>query len=393
MKVRTKYIIPVLITLVLLAVAQAVSPKKTDWSLSFSNRDKKPFGSYIIYRMLPELFPGSRINTALRPLFNTLKDNRDSNSVYIIINDKFDPGRGDLNVLMDFVKRGNDVFISASRLGETFSDTLKAGRTLIFPGNFVESNFTNKNLRNPKPYLFRCAGESFYFDGFDTSSAVVLGQGKNGDADFIKLNCGRGNFYLHSLPEAFSNYSILDSLDADYIYKALSYLPTGGKVYWDEYYKKGAESMKGPLQFVLSTEPLRWAYYILLLSVVLYIIFAGRRRQRVIPVIKPPANSTLEFINIVGSLYFQQGNHKNIARKKITYFLDQVRVRYLIKTDEINAETISRISAKSGLALDDVKEIFGYIDFIDQSPKLDKKALHKLNSLIDSFYKRAGIHG
>lgn len=393
MKGRAKYIIPLALTLALLVVAQAVSPKKTDWSLSFSGGHKKPFGSYIIFRVLPELFPGSRINTAIHPLYNTLKENEDSGSVYIIINDVFDPGRGDLKAMLDFVRRGNNVFIAASKFGDIVSDTLKAGHTIVLQGDIIESNFTNKNLRSPELYSFKSAGQSSYFLDFDTSSAVVLGTGKRGYADFLKLDFGQGHVYLNSLPGAFTNYSILDPTDADYIYKAFSYLPAGGRVYWDEYYKKGFESMRGPLQFILSTEPLRWAYYALLLSILLYIIFAARRRQRIIPVIKPLQNSTLEFINTVGSLYFQQGDHKNIARKKITYFLDQVRTRYMIKTGELNDETLSRISQKSGLALDEVKELFGYMDFVEKSPVLDKKELHKLNTLIDSFYKRAGIHG
>lgn len=393
MKGYKKYIIPLLVTLVLFAVAEFVSPGKTDWSLSFSRDDKKPFGSYIVSRVLPELFPDSKIQTSIRPVYNTLKDQEDTNSVYIIINDKFEPGEMDLKALMDFVRRGNNVFISASKFGKNISDSLKLGYTLSLPaGKYIISNFTNTNLRSYRPYMFKGKGESFSFPHFDTSASIVLGKGERESADFLKISLGRGNFYLNSLPVAFTNYSILDSLNADYIYKAFSYLPSNGKVYWDEYYKAGRDHMKGPFQFIISTEALSWAYNTLLFSIILYIIFAGRRRQRIIPVMKTPANSTLEFVSTVGSLYYQQGDHKNIAAKKITYFLDQVRSRYMIKTDELNDETLGRISARSGIEAHEVKELFGYIGFINASPKIKKEELHKLNTLIESFYKKAGIH-
>src|SRR5205085_7557129 len=130
----------------------------------------------------------------------------------------------------------------------------------------------------------------------------------------------KGNFYLCSTPVFFSNIQLLTLCNNDFAYKALSYLPIND-IIWDEYQKQGAEGEDSLLRAVLAHESLKWAYYIALGSVVLFIIFEAKRRQRIIPIIEPLANSTLEFTRTLGNLYLSKGDHKNIAAKKIQYFL------------------------------------------------------------------------
>ena len=170
-------------------------------------------------------------------------------------------------------------------------------------------------------------------------------------------------------------------------------MPVSKTVFWDEYYKTGRAAVRTPLRFILSTQPLRWAYYILIFSILIYIIFEGKRKQRIIPEINPLQNSTLEFAGIIGKLYYQRKNHKNITEKKIRYFLDQIRSRYYIRLDEFNDETLEKISRRSGVELKEVKSIFKYINYIEIIPKVKGKELKHINSLIESFYKKAGIYG
>jgi hypothetical protein len=151
--------------------------------------------------------------------------------------------------------------------------------------------------------------------------------------------------------------------------------------------------VRTPLKYILSREPLKWAYYISIFSIIVYIIFQGKRKQRVIPVITPLKNTTLEFVKIVGKLYFQQKDHKNIAQKKINFFLDYLRSRYMVKTDELNPETVEKISLKSGIDKTEVKNIFNYINYIDICKRIKEEELQKINFLIETFYKKTGVYG
>lgn len=51
-----------------------------------------------------------------------------------------------------------------------------------------------------------------------------------------------------------------------------------------------------------------------------------------------PKNTTLEFVKTVGNLFYRTQNHKNIAHKKITYFLNYLRTHYRLDTSHFNEE-------------------------------------------------------
>ena len=394
MKKYSKFIIFFLFTFLLFIIVRITEPRGIDWSLSFSKDDKIPYGSYILYNVLPEVFPNENIQISQYPVYNILKDKDYTNSDYIFINNTFAPDELDTKELLNYVSEGNNVFIAANFIRGKLSDTLKVVTNLSYIGNdSIKVNFSNIELKNDIPYAFKDSPLDYSFTDFDTAETVALGFNSDKKTNFIKMKFGKGNFYLNAVPIAFTNYNILDSLNSAYVFKSLSYLPANKTVFWDEYYKTGRNAVRTPLRFILSTQPLRWAYYILIFSILVYIIFEGKRKQRIIPEINKLQNSTLEFAGIIGKLYYQQKNHRNIAEKKIHYLLDQIRSRYYIRLDEVNDETFEKISKRSGVELKEVKSIFKYISYIEILPKVKEKELKHINLLIESFYKKAGIYG
>ena len=394
MRKYSKFIIFLILTFLLFVVVRITEPKGIDWSLSFSKDDKIPYGSYILYQLLPELFPKEEIQVSQYPAYNILKEEEYSNSIYIFINNTFAPDELDTKELLDFVNEGNNVFIAANFIRGKLADTLNVQTSLYYIGNdSVKINFSNLELKNDQPYTFKNSPLDYYYSNFDTLKSVELGFNAGNKTNFLKIKFGKGYFYLNAVPIAFTNYNILDSLNSNYLFKALSYLPLGNKIFWDEYYKNNKAAIRTPLRFILSAQPLKWAYYILIFSIITYIIFEGKRKQRIIPEIKPLQNTSLEFAGIIGKLYYQQKNHKNIAEKKINYLIDQIRSRYSVRLDEADEETLEKISRKSGIELKEIKSIFKYINYISIRPQIKEKELKHINSLIESFYKKAGIYG
>ncbi|MGA9293366.1 MAG: DUF4350 domain-containing protein [Ignavibacteriaceae bacterium] len=394
MKKYSKFIIFFLLTFLLFIIVRITEPKGIDWSLSFSKDDKIPYGSFILYNVLPELFPDENIRIPQYPVYNILKDKAYKNSNYIFINNTFAPDELDIKELLDYVSEGNNVFVAANFIRGKLSDTLKVATNLSYIGNdSIKVNFSNSELKNDFPYVFKDSPLDYFFTDFDTAKTIALGFDNDNKTNFIKIKFGKGNFYLNAVPIAFTNYNMLDSLNSGYVFKSLSYLPVSKTVFWDEYYKTGRGSVRTPLRFILSTQPLKWAYYLLIFSILFYIIFEGKRKQRIIPEINPLQNSTLEFAGIIGKLYYHRKNHKNIAEKKIRYLLDQIRSRYYIRMDEITEDTIEKISIRSGVELKEVKSIFKYISYIEILPKVKEKELKHINLLIESFYKKEGIYG
>ncbi len=65
---------------------------------------------------------------------------------------------------------------------------------------------------------------------------------------------------------------------------------------------------------------MRWAWFLALTLVVLYIIVYARRQQRAIPVVAPPRNATRDLVHTIGRLYWHKGDHADLARKMIAHF-------------------------------------------------------------------------
>ena len=78
---------------------------------------------------------------------------------------------------------------------------------------------------------------------------------------------------------------MLDGDNAAYLFRLLSHLK-GLPVVRTEAYGAGAQVEVSPFRYFLSQRPLRWALYLTMLVLVLFMVFTARRRQRAIPVIR-----------------------------------------------------------------------------------------------------------
>src|SRR6476661_1712372 len=107
----------------------------------------------------------------------------------------------------------------------------------------------------------------------------------------------------------------------------------------------------------------------------IYVFFEMKRRQRIIPIITPLKNTTVEFIRTVATVYFQQKDNRSIATKKITYFLEFIRNKYFIATTTFDEQFIEQLSRKSGVPRDDVKQLVQLMAEAQNPPQLSDKFL------------------
>ena len=112
-----------------------------------------------------------------------------------------------------------------------------------------------------------------------------------------------------------------------------------------------------------------------------------KRKQRVINIVKPNANTTVTFTETVGRLYLQKKNNSHIAEKMITYFYEHVRKKYFIGTAIINDEFINSLSGKSGVSKEKTQQLFSLIERIQSDENVDDTELLLLNTEIENFYK------
>ncbi len=396
MRKNIKFLIPLFVTLFLLIILKSIQPEAINWEESYTSKDKIPFGCYVIHDLLGEIFPGSGVNikTADLPVYNTLKNKIRINTNYIFINNLFNPDRLDTEMLLNFANAGNNVFICASWFGENFQDSLGFH---VYYSFFEEEdssviNFTDEAIKNGSGYKFKEGYSGSYFVDYDTLKATVLAIDSSGNNVFFRMKYGKGNIYLSAIPAAFSNYYILKNETNEFAFKSLSYL-TVQDVIWDEYYKAGNKYNSTPLRFIISQSALAWAYYLILVGIILFIIFYGRRRQRRIPIIKPYENTTLEFVSIVGNLYYQQNNHSIIAKKNSLFFFDYLRNKYFLQTNELNNQGIKVLSEKTNYPFGKLKSLIQSLKGTFSRNNITDSELIFLNNRIEDFYKKTGKYG
>ncbi len=393
MKGYRRFIIAFSLLLALYVIAEMNRPKPVDWRISLSKDDKSPYGSYILYQQLKDIFPKAAIQSFRKPVYNQVNNTLDSNTAYLLIEPSLEFTKDDMNELLNYVVAGNYVFISSQEFGRTLMDTLKFRTSRRFDFEKKDSvtiNFTNTALHEKVNYGFNRLTLDGYFKEIDTGYSVILGNNQLKDVNFIKVAYGDGAFFVHTAPLCFSNYFMLKNNNDSYPAKALSYLPkTVKQVYWDEYYKLGPDGSDNPLRFILSNQWLKWAFRISLVSIILFVFFEMKRRQRVIPVIPPLRNSTLDFVQTVGNVYFNQHNNKNIALKKINYFLEYVRSGFYISTSLLNEEFIQLLSKKTAVPEATTSQLVNLIHQINITEQISDHDLLELNHQIDSFYAKA----
>jgi hypothetical protein len=201
---------------------------------------------------------------------------------------------------------------------------------------------------------------------------------------------------------AFTNYFLLSGRNKEYYEDVLSVIsPSTKKVVWDEYFltkrtaqQDPANTRKGWLGTLLATEnaagkkSFAAGFWILVLLLLVYVLMEMRRKQRYIPVIKKPANDSLDFVKTIGRLYYDKGDHKNLCRKMSAYFLEHVRNRYKLATYELNEEFVQNLKFKTGVNEEELRSIVFFIRDIDMHPAMTEHQLAYFHKQLESFYNK-----
>ena len=122
----------------------------------------------------------------------------------------------------------------------------------------------------------------------------------------------------------------------------------------------------------MSQPPLAWSMWILLSLFALIYLLGTKRRQRLIPVIPPLKNSSLDFVKTIGQLYYQKRDHRNLALKISTHFLDYIRTRYNIPTSHLNEHFIDRLSFNAGVEKQEVEKIITAIHLVNMAERISE---------------------
>lgn len=393
-KKNWKYFIPLVLVLVGFIYLQMNAPKPINWSKTFLQKDKIPFGSKALYDLLEQSAFKDRITSNRKNIYQSFDEKFLSKptSSYIFLNNDLAFDEIESKLLLNYVSKGNTAFMAFNNLDGLIKDTLNIETNIEFSYFTPDTKgpayeiYYHKNQKDEKKYDYPSGITPVYFTSFDTSAAKVIACSKNNDAIFISCTFGKGTFYLLSTPEVLTNFTIANKPSKQFAYTCLSYLNTP-EIIWDEHYKTHQTHVDSELQFIFKNDSLYAAYCVTLIATLFFMFFNMRRKQRAIPIIEPPSNSSVDFVKVIGNVYFNSKNHKIIAEEKINAFLEMIRSKFQVNTRLFDDAFITRVSKLSGIPLEEIKDLFNFIDQIQFSKSINEQTLIDLNTRIEKFHK------
>lgn len=283
--------------------------------------------------------------------------------------------------LLYFVEEGNTVFISSTTMSDVLKDSLNFD---IMLRNHIETKLKSTLVNSSTNFELDKGASDYYFSKFDKNTTTILGNIHDEKyilPNFIEIKRGEGKFILHLQPIAFTNYYLLEN-NYKYIESVCSHIDSE-TIYWSVEDIEESSISGSPLRFIFSQPALKWAWYLGLFGIIIFMLFNAKRRQRVIPIAEPLKNTTVEFAKTIGNLYFLEKNHKDIAEKKTVYFLEKIRKDYYLDTTVLDETFMNRLHQKTSKEKADIVKAIQKINYIKNSTTLTEKDLVELNTLIE----------
>lgn len=365
---------------------------------TFSYKDKNPGGCYVMFESLPSFYDGGHPSVVSKPFAASAKKDVNLGSgegiLYYLIAKRLFTTTEDVDSMIEFVNRGNQLFIASvdidsmliSRLYTKVSDGYSSN---IFGAIRAEEHFVNHALTPDTVYKRDSIPDGRYFTLLDTARTTILGTDSRHRANFIRINVGRGQVFLLLQPSVLTNYFLMYKNNLSLLEKTAGYTYGYSSVYWDEFYKYHQYPQQGEFSqwSVLMRYPaLRWALWLMVLLLLLYALFESKRRQRIIPDKVVLTNNSLEFVEALGQLYYQQHDNINLAKKITQQWQEYIRTKYYLNTNTMDDEFIHRLSHKAGVPLADVEAIIDSIHFIQVADKFSDASLQNFYKKIQAFY-------
>lgn len=408
-----------------------------NWNELYTEDDDLPYGSSLLHDILEQSNAAAGFFEVSDSLVRNLPIEQGRASNYVYIGRELYMNEDEVEHVMNYVRAGNTALMISHTFSETFFDA-------VFPGideefymyeydeydeydgyhadidrcldRFYDSTATVSLVSNPEQIvssrfvrnqLVSTKSWTFFQSDLTIDDGVypeVLGVLNQEHPNFIQVNLGKGVLYLHATPLVFSNYQLRSPETFSYVNQVLERL-NNGAIYWDRYNREfkwdpgdhatppGFDHDDGMLAFILSERSMKWAWFLLLGTGLAFLIFGARRKQRPIPVVQQPTNTSVDFAETIGTMFKLENDHRKLTRLKMRLFQAHIRERYGIRTVgksmEENEAVFAKLATKADLPLDLITDIFATYERIKDRDDPEAKLLVNFHYKLEKFYHDA----
>ena len=424
MKLARGFIIAMLILFACMMVIETLAPRHFKWDATYAHASDEPFGCALFDSVMAASLGQGYTTTSLTlsQLEKTIPAN-ERHTYFIIAGDSPMNGTTDELAMLNMLKRGDQFLVASGAWGsDTVEQVLnidtrgygvsiwalkntylnKDNDTLIWTGD--DSRYppkkwivaqelsdtytrllTNKGHSSIRPLLTRaCYQDGEYQWDSVAEEDVLVAAHVQVDTMAGVINHGKGKIIVSVVPSMFSNYGVIYCDGTTLALRMMSQLEPYPVIRLDLAAKtEEAGVSESPLRYVLSQPPMKWAIWLIIVTVILAMVFTARRRQRVIPVIAPPVNRALEMVKHIGSLYFQRHDNADLMAKKYQFFVEEVRKLTMIDLDDENHldDAYLQLQHASGIPRDELRQQLQEIVAATEIPVKDKKLMRHIDYL------------
>ena len=378
MSSRSKFVTVIVLMLVAVLVIEFRMPRRFLWDPTFAHKDAQPFGCMLFDSLMAKTMPRGYA-VVDETLWQIQRDSMLKEPHGIVIIGTMGLGNKILEDVLSLAEQGHVVLVGTSNMSE-WEDTL---------GISVEWNnyFNIKKIagKHPEKRPVRWVDADAYpadtllcrvydsmvdrvivsYDSLPFKILATYDDGhRSGNQDSIAVAVsfpvGKGELILLSAPLLMTNYAVRDHDNgAVFIHRMMNRMKHLPVIRTEAYMKAATGSQPSPFYVLLERPPFRWALYLTFIGILLYCIFTARRRQRPIPVIAQPQNGNLEFVRLIGMLFWQEGNHQGLLKKKLTYTAEVIhRQTGLDIMDSSNEkETMDQLARLTGMEADSLRVV------------------------------------
>lgn len=369
--VRTFIVIAVLLFVAMMFIEMA-TPRHFVWKATFTHNDDQPFGAALFDSVMASSLTQGYTTTSLTLSQLEKSIPASERHVYLIVSDEQPLSASDEEALMHLLQRGDQFLINATEwASDTIEDILRfkvkgyaypwirslkhnvlnhtydtlqwvtkgtpyAACQWIVPEELNDACLTAYQPSAFKPLVVmrKFMPDDEVWDS-DSDEYIQVEAHHQTDTIAAVIDYKQGRMVVAACPLVFTNYGVVYYGGATMALRLLSTLQRYPVIRLDPKAKTEAGGVsEAPTRYIMSQPPLRWAGRLLALVVLLAMIFTARRRQRVIPVIKPPVNRALEMVRHIGSLYFHRHDNADLLTKKYQFFVEEVRKLTMIDLDD-----------------------------------------------------------
>ena len=397
-----KFLLGIVVFLLFVLVMEFNAPAKFVWRPTFGHYDCQPFGCAVFDTLMQKSIPAG-YHVTNKTFAQLERDGYGKKPHAILVQTlAFNPTETDRRALSRLLKAGNKVLIVTS---DFVCDSSKinfgvavSGRDTFLP-QWVKKSLSDYQIpmdtlywNAVKPYTPHTYQVYTSMSGYEIevnegvqcdTLLCAFQRSIDGDVDTTDVSCdvdddeyadkiggywqarlirirwGKGELFLSCDPLLWTNYGVLDPEINGLLFRAMSQFRGLPVTRTDAYAPKNEINKESPLRYWLQNAPLRWCVYLTLLGLLLFCVFYARRRQRVIPLVKQPENKSLEFVKLIGTLYYQKHENHDLLQKKYSYFAETVRRQLLIDVDdeESRRENITQLAIRTGMPEAEVRMI------------------------------------